>query len=130
MSKKEYSQEEIARFERIRLYEIDKTKKEIEEFKKELETEKSKFLKSSNKISQLEKSIKEKEDALMRLEHQTGYDLLVEQDRSTISKFAENINISSIGSAMEMVGSVIPIPGVSGLVKSLGKTIKKTKNGK
>ena len=29
MSKKEYSQEEIARFERIRLYEIDKTKKEI-----------------------------------------------------------------------------------------------------
>lgn len=39
MSKKEYSQEEIARFERIRLYEIDKTKKEIEEFKKELETE-------------------------------------------------------------------------------------------
>lgn len=27
MSKKEYSQEEIARFERIRLYEIDKTKK-------------------------------------------------------------------------------------------------------
>ena len=130
MSKKEYSQEEIARFERIRLYEIDKTKKEIEEFKKELETEISKFLKSSNKISQLEKSIKEKEDALMRLEHQTGYDLLVEQDRSTISKFAENINISSIGSAMEMVGSVIPIPGVSGLVKSLGKTIKKTKNGK
>lgn len=130
MSKKEYSQEEIARFERIRLYEIDKTKKEIKEFKKELETEKSKFLKSSNKISQLEKSIKEKEDALMRLEHQTGYDLLVEQDRSTISKFAENINISSIGSAMEMVGSVIPIPGVSGLVKSLGKTIKKTKNSK
>ena len=130
MSKKEYSQEEIARFERIRLYEIDKTKKEIEEFKKELETEKSKFLKSSNKISQLEKSIKEKEDALMRLEHQTGYDLLVEQDRSTISKFAENINISSIGSAMEMVGRVIPIPGVSGLVKSVGKTIKKTKNGK
>lgn len=51
MSKKEYSQEEIARFERIRLYEIDKTKKEIEEFKKELETEKSKFLKSSKKIS-------------------------------------------------------------------------------
>ena len=77
MSKKEYSQEEIARFERIRLYEIDKTKKEIEEFKKELETEKSKFLKSSKKISQLEKSIKEKEDALMKLEHQTGYDLLV-----------------------------------------------------
>ena len=110
MSKKEYSQEEIARFERIRLYEIDK-KKEIEVFKKELETEKSKFLKSSKKISQIEKSIKEKEDALMRLEHQTGYDLLVEQDRSAISKFAENINISSIGSAMEMVGSVIPIPG-------------------
>lgn len=63
----------------------------------------------------------------MRLEHQTGYDLLVEQDRSAISKFAENINISSIGSAMEMVGSVITIPGVGGLVKSLGKTIKKTK---
>ena len=130
MSKKEYSQEEIERFERIRLFEIDKTRKEIEELNKELDTEKSKFLKSSKKISQIEKSIKEKEDALMRLEHQTGYDLLVEQDRSAISKFAENINISSIGSAMEMVGSVIPIPGVGGLVKSLGKTIKKTKNGK
>ena len=130
MSKKEYSSEEIARFERIRLYEIDKTKKEIEELNKELETEKSKFLKSSKKISQLEKSIKEKQDTLMKLEHQTGYDLLVEQDKSAISKFTENINISSIGSAMEMVGSVIPIPGVRGLIKSIGKTIKETKNGK
>ena len=130
MSKKEYSLEEIARFERIRLYEIDKTKKEIEELNKELETEKSKFLKSCKKISQLEKSIKEKQDTLMKLEYQTGYDLLVEQDKSAISKFTENINISSIGSAMEMVGSVIPIPGVRGLIKSIGKTIKETKNGK
>lgn len=130
MSKKEYSLEEIARFERIRLYEIDKTKKEIEELNKELETEKSKFLKSSKKISQLEKSIKEKQDTLMKLEHQTGYDLLVEQDKSAILKFTENINISSVGSAMEMVGNVIPIPGVRGLIKSIGKTIKETKNGK
>ena len=130
MSKKEYSLEEIARFERIRLYEIDKTKKEIEELNKELETEKSKFLKSCKKISQLEKSIKEKQDTLMKLEYQTGYDLLVEQDKSAISKFTENINISSIGSAMEMVGSVIPIPWVRGLIKSIGKTIKETKNGK
>ena len=67
---------------------------------------------------------------LMKLEYQTGYDLLVEQDKSAISKFTENINISSIGSAMEMVGSVIPIPGVRGLIKSIGKTIKETKNGK
>ena len=130
MSKKEYSLEEIARFERIRLYEIDKTKKEIEELNKELETEKSKFLKSSKKISQLEKSIKEKQDTLMKLEHQTGNDLLVEQDKSAILKFTENINISSVGSAMEMVGNVIPIPGVRGLIKSIGKTIKETKNGK
>ena len=130
MSKKEYSLEEIARFERIRLYEIDKTKKEIEELNKELETEKSKFLKSSKKISQLEKSIKEKQYTLMKLEHQTGYDLLVEQDKSAILKFTENINISSVGSAMEMVGNVIPIPGVRGLIKSIGKTIKETKNGK
>lgn len=130
MSKKEYSQEEIERFERIRLFEIDKTRNEIEELNKGLDTEKSKFLRSNKKISQFQTSIKEKQDTLMKLEHQTGYDLLVEQDRSSISKFAENINISSIGSAMEMVGSVIPIPGVSGLVKSLGKTIKKIKNGK
>lgn len=126
MSKEnEYTEAEIERFERVRVFEIDKLKKEIKELDKELQTEKSKFLKSSKKISQIETSIKEKQDLLMKLEHQTGYDLLVESKRSGVSKFMDNLNAEKIGSAVEIVGKVIPVPGVSGIIKSIGKNIKK-----
>lgn len=37
----------------------------------------------------------------------------------------ENLNSKQIGSAVEIVGKVIPVPGVSGLVKSIGKNIQK-----
>lgn len=47
----QFSEAEIERFERIRIFEIDKLKKEIEEHEKELETEKTKFFKSGKKIS-------------------------------------------------------------------------------
>lgn len=42
----QFSEAEIERFERIRIFEIDKLKKEIEEHEKELETEKP----SSSKV--------------------------------------------------------------------------------
>lgn len=121
----QFSEAEIERFERIRIFEIDKLKKEIEEHEKELETEKTKFFKSGKKISQIEDAIKEKKDALMKLEHQTGYDLLVESKKSGVTKFMESLNSKKIGSAVEIVGKVIPVPGVSGLVKSIGKNIQK-----
>lgn len=121
----QFSEAEIERFERIRIFEIDKLKKEIEEHEKELETEKTKFFKSGKKISQIEDAIKEKKNALMKLEHQTGYDLLVESKKSGVTKFMENFNSKQIGSAVEIVGKVIPVPGVSGLVKSIGKNIQK-----
>ena len=121
----QFPEAEIERFERIRIFEIDKLKKEIEEHEKELETEKTKFFKSGKKISQIEDAIKEKKDALMKLEHQTGYDLLVESKKSGVTKFMENLNSKQIGSAVEIVGKVIPVPGVSGLVKSIGKNIQK-----
>lgn len=88
----QFSEAEIDRFERIRIFEIDKLKKEIEEHEKELETEKTKFFKSGKKISEIEDAIKEKKDALMKLEHQTGYDLLVESKKSGVTKFMENLN--------------------------------------
>ena len=121
----QFSEAEIERFERIRIFEIDKLKKEIEEHEKELETEKTKFFKSGKKISQIENAIKEKKETLMKLEHQTGYDLLVESKKSGISKFMENLNCQNIGSAVEIVGNVIPVFGVSGIVKSIGKNIQK-----
>lgn len=61
----------------------------------------------------------------MKLEHQTGYDLLVESKKSGVTKFMENLNSKQIGSAVEIVGKGIPVPGVSGLVKSIGKNIQK-----
>ena len=121
----QFPEAEIESFERIRIFEIHKLKKEIEDHEKELETEKTKFFKSGKKISQIEDAIKEKKDALMKLEHQTGYDLLVESKKSGVTKFMENLNSQKIGSAVEIVGKVIPVPGVSGLVKSIGKNIQK-----
>lgn len=130
MKKKEYSKDEIERYERIRLFEIDKAKKDIYQFNKELDFEKQKFLKNSKKIALIEASLKETEEVLMKLEHQTGYDLLVESDKSVLSKITDNISAEAVGSAIEFAGKVIPIPGVNKLVGTFGKNIKNLKNGK
>lgn len=59
-TKKEITEAEIERFERIRLFEIEKLKRDIDNLKTELRQESSKFLKSSKKISNLKEDIKAK----------------------------------------------------------------------
>ena len=124
-TKKEITEAEIERFERIRLFEIEKLKRDIDNLKTELRQESSKFLKSSKKISNLKEDIKAKEDQLLKLEHQTGYDLLVDSQRNGFSQMLSNIDAKKIGSAVELVGKVIPIPVVNSNIKKTGKNIKK-----
>lgn len=117
----EINQQEVERFERIRLLEIEKLKKLIEDKTIELEKEKSKFFKKSKVIAELEDSIKSAQDKLIELNHLTGYDLYIESKKSGVSKFVKNLDTKKIGTAVEIVGKFIPVPGVS----DLGKIIKK-----
>lgn len=124
MSENKFDELEIERYERIRLFEISKLKKEIEELNIELTKEKSKLFNSS-KVTKLSEDIKNKELKLLKLEHQTGYDLLVESKESTVLKAIKNLDSKKVGTAIETIGKVIPVPGVSGVIKSIGKGLKK-----
>lgn len=100
---------ELERFERTRLYKIASLKKEIERLKTKLNEEKSRFFKRRSTIEEIEFDIEMAEDELIKLQHQTGYDLYME------SSGADLMNLQNIASAVEAAKNTIP--GISNLFK-------------
>lgn len=122
------SEEEIQRFERIRLYEIEKCELDIDKIKQEIADLNSKFLVSKKKVTEKEEELQELQDRQRRLSHQTGYDLYIESTKTkTFTDKLKAIDTEKIGNAISTIGNFIPTPVARGAVKSTGKLIKSIK---
>lgn len=120
--------EEIERFERIRLYEIETCEKEIEKISQEIDDLKSKFIVNKKKVAEKEEELNDIQETLRRLSHQTGYDLYIES--KTGNKFLDklkSIDSKKIGDTITTIGNFIPTPLARTAVKSTGKLIKSIK---
>lgn len=138
---------ELERFERTRLYKIESLKKEIEKLKAKLSEEKSRFFKRRSTIEEIEFDIEMAENELIKLQHQTGYDLYMESREedaftsqilgaedgagSLATKIISSamtgqpLDVQDIASAVQVAKNALP--GIGGLFKSLGKSGKGSK---
>ena len=120
--------EEIERFERIRLYEIETCEKEIEKISQEIDDLKSKFIVNKKKVAEKEEELNDIQETLRRLSHQTGYDLYIESTKTkTFTDKLKAIDTEKFGNAISAIGNFIPTPVARGAVKSTGKLIKSIK---
>mgnify|MGYP003289304638 CR=1 FL=1 len=127
-----YSNEELAHYERKLSAEILKCKAAIERKKLLIDELQSKVFKNRKTIKKEEEELIELENHLIDLQSMTALDyLLLFQEKYNISSpLKVHGMIKNVGSAVETISRFIPLKGVSELGKLSGKIIKTFGNNK